>query len=92
MDCSGGVFVLTDRFGVNVYVTGALTGYSAHRLFLIVLGGIKGSASTGSVDTFRQWRFYVGLRTDFVGSASLESMDPELSIAVRWRTSTPDFL
>lgn len=74
-----GVFVLGIGFGINLYRTGATTGYSGHGLFLILLGTITVFSSAGSVGVGTQWKYGVGLLSAFVGSSVIATMYPRVS-------------
>lgn len=77
-----GVLVLAVGFWINLYLTGKVTGYSGHGLFLLLLGTITVFASAGSVDTGAQWKFSIGLIVAFLGSSVLTSSYPELSAVI----------
>lgn len=77
-----GVFVLAVGFGINRYLTGSITGYSGHGVFLILLGTTTVFASAGSVDTGTQWRYGAGLVLALLGSSAIAMAGPELSPSV----------
>lgn len=74
-----GVFVLAVGFWSNRYLTGSITGFSGHGVFLILLGTITVFASAGSVDTGTQWKYGAGLVLALLGSSAIATVGPGLS-------------